>query len=126
MAMGAAPGAAIHCGITVVPAAAMIAAGIRIARSLVLAVGVRIELRAVTRIVDHFLRLRRHSQRGSLDRGRNQVFHRGLLGLVLRGEQGDAIYVPAPPSSRGTPGPITTERRDTKSVGRLRTQPAKA
>src|SRR4051812_48173018 len=113
--MVAAPGAALHCGIAVVPAAAMIAAGIWIARSLVLAVGVRIELGAVAWIVDDFLRLRRNSQRGCQDRGRDQVFHGGLLELVLRGEQGNAIYVPASPSSRRTPGAITTERRDTKS-----------
>src|SRR4051794_33875886 len=64
MAMPVTPGAGTPPGVAVVPAAvAIAAAGIGIARSLILAVGVRIELRAVAGIVDHFLRRRRACQR---------------------------------------------------------------
>lgn len=47
--------APIHVGVPVFPIPGLIAAGVRIARSLVLTIGVRIELRTISRIGDHFL-----------------------------------------------------------------------
>src|SRR4051794_10220612 len=73
-----------HRGIAIVPAAAVIAAaGIGVARSLVLAIGVRIELRAVAGIVDHLLRRRRRrkGRSGGEDGCRDYVFHVALLRL---------------------------------------------
>src|SRR3977135_4045416 len=66
-----------HRGVSVVPAGAPIAsAGVRIARSLVLAIGVRIELRAVAGVIDDLLRRSRGRKPSRQQRRcRQQVFH---------------------------------------------------
>src|SRR4051812_42051716 len=83
-------------GGAVVPTpAAIAAAGVGIARSLVLAVGVRIELRAVAGVVDHFLRPGRACQRGGGKCGGQTCKFHGALLVVLDAEPGNAACVPS-------------------------------
>jgi hypothetical protein len=51
-----------HVGVAISPPG-LVASGIGIARSLVLAIGIRIELGAIARLGDHLLRFRGHYQR---------------------------------------------------------------
>src|SRR5262249_6357691 len=64
VAPAAMPGAVAIRQMVVIAEVPLIVAGVGIARTLVLAVGVWIELRAIAGVVDHLLRHRRRRQRG--------------------------------------------------------------
>jgi hypothetical protein len=72
----------LHGRVAVLPVVAIVAAiGIRVARSKVLAVCIRVELRAIARIFDNGLRQRRsyESCRGKSRDPKQCKFHLGLL-----------------------------------------------
>src|SRR5882724_1248443 len=74
---------AIEAAVRAIGRLALIVAGVGISRSLVLAVGVRIELRAIAGIIDHLLRHCGRRQRRGEDRGGTQKHQFGGFRLVM-------------------------------------------
>ncbi len=72
-----------HMIVAVIPAPRLIAATIGVARSVVVAIGVRVVLGALAGVGDYLLRRRRGSKRRRNERGTNQrELHTCLLKLV--------------------------------------------